>query len=167
MVKILKIEYGFNYVYSQVGLPCLYAACVTLRNSLKNHLICYKSFNFKSVACWCIRNRFLLNVRYVTKTLDTMNINIIKCVTCASQWRNRVATHQRAVTPADSYCQHLLFYSGFVIDYFKWSVQTIYVSNTFKPSFYTNNTIFQNSSEFKAYLLSLVCNFDFFDKSHW
>lgn len=42
MVKILKIEYGFNYVYlSQVGLPCLYAACVTLRNSKKNHLICY------------------------------------------------------------------------------------------------------------------------------
>lgn len=84
-----------------------------------------------------------------------------KCEVCyKNPWHNEYkynqnvpvsVTDQRAVTPADSYCQHLLFYSGFVIDYFKWSVQTIYVSNTFKPSFYTNNTIFQqkNSSEFK------------------
>lgn len=128
-----------------------YAACVTLRNSKKNHLICYITVLIK--CCMLMHKKsFFTKCEVCYKTLDTMNINIIKCVTCASQWRNRVATDQRAVTPADSYCQHLLFYSGFVIDYFKWSVQTIYVSNTFKPSFYNNNTIFQqkNSSEFKV-----------------
>lgn len=115
-------------------------------------------------------------MRYVTKTLDTMNINIIKCVTCASQWRNRVAPNQRAVTPAVSYCQHLLFYSGFVIDYFKWSVQTIMSSILLNHHFtlIIPYSRILRSLKFNlrayavtAYLLSLVCNFDFFDKSHW